>query len=137
MTRGPRVYSRRKGAERPPAGAVYVGRPSKWGNPFEIGKDGTREQVIEKFAFWFSRAEQMDLVVAARRELRGKSLVCWCAPDPCHADVLLEIANADPHEHPAGCFYGSFAEAYPDAWHIPQGVECELDHGENPIRLGS
>lgn len=38
-------------------------------------------------------------------------------------------------DHPAGCFYGSFIGAYPDAWHIPYGVECELDHGDEPIHL--
>lgn len=38
-------------------------------------------------------------------------------------------------EHPAGCFYGSFLAAYPDAWHIPFDVDCPLDHGKNPIRL--
>lgn len=70
-----------------PKDAVYVGRPSKWGNPFVIGKDGTREEVVEKFRtriFW----SEDDL-----KEIRGKDLVCWCAPKACHADVLLELAN--------------------------------------------
>lgn len=80
----PRVLNKRDGGD-----GVYVGRPSKWGNPFVIGRDGTREQVIEKYRHTLTPAQ----VEAARRELRGKNLVCWCAPLPCHADVLLEIAN--------------------------------------------
>jgi hypothetical protein len=69
--------------------AVYVGRPTKWGNPFVIGRDGTREQVIAKYAAWVE-----DQAHEVRTELRGKDLVCWCAPAACHADILLEIANS-------------------------------------------
>lgn len=73
---------------------VYIGRPSKWGNPFAIGKDGTREEVIAKY-----REEMIDkpgnrwIKSEARRELKGKKLGCWCAPEACHGDVLAEIAN--------------------------------------------
>lgn len=70
---------------------VYVGRPSKWGNPFVIGKEGTREQVIEKYRQWL--LGQPDLI-AALPELKGKTLACWCAPSACHANVLAELANA-------------------------------------------
>ena len=83
---------------------VYVGRPTKWGNPFVIGKDGTREAVVKKYRQWLL-GEGPDLpncvssggwriAEAARRELRGKVLGCWCAPLPCHGDVLAEVANA-------------------------------------------
>jgi len=72
---------------------VYVGRPTKFGNPFVIGKDGTREEVIAKYREWI--ATSPTLLAAARKELRGKVLACWCAPQACHADVLMEIANAD------------------------------------------
>ena len=51
--------------------------------------------------------------------------------------VRVEEVRSVPHEHPAGCFYGSFADAYPDAWHIPHGVECRLDHGTSPIHLNA
>ena len=73
-----------------PPDAVYVGRPSKWGNPFKIKQDGTREEVIAKYAYWIERQPQLmdDL-----EELKGKDLVCWCTPLPCHADILLELAN--------------------------------------------
>lgn len=69
---------------------VYIGRPSKWGNPFEIGRDGTREEVIEKFHRWL--LERPGLVDEIH-ELRGKRLGCWCAPLPCHGDILAGMAN--------------------------------------------
>jgi hypothetical protein len=68
---------------------VYVGRPSKWGNPFVIGRDGTRAECITQYREWLAHRK------LPMRALRGKHLVCHCAPLPCHADVLLEIANAD------------------------------------------
>lgn len=81
-----------------PEGAVYVGRPSTWGNPFRIGRDGTREECVQKFRSML-RADlesgHREDVRRAIEALRGKDLVCWCAPEACHADVLLEIAN-DP-----------------------------------------
>ncbi|MCA9438404.1 MAG: DUF5131 family protein [Candidatus Omnitrophica bacterium] len=73
---------------------VYVGRPSKWGNPFKIGLDGTREEVIHKYRTWLLE-ERPDLVAAAKEELKDKILGCWCAPKPCHGDVLSEIANRE------------------------------------------
>lgn len=70
---------------------VYIGRPTKWGNPFVIGRDGTRQQVIEKFDRWI--CQQPELIAAARSELKGKRLVCWCAPELCHGDTLAAIAE--------------------------------------------
>jgi len=73
--------------------AIYVGRPSKWGNPYIIGKDGTREEVIEKY-----RIKVLNTTMYVGHyldELKGKDLICWCAPLPCHADVLLELANKE------------------------------------------
>ena len=84
----PKVYNKRD--KNIPVGAVYVGRPSKWGNPFKIGEDGTREQVIEAYRLWILRGNPLKDKLS---ELKGKDLVCWCAPRPCHADVLLELAN--------------------------------------------
>lgn len=91
MSPTPRVLNRRR--HRPDEGGVYVGRPTKWGNPFRIGVDGTREEVVRRYREWLNT--QPSLLEAARRELRGKDLVCWCAPLPCHADVLLEVANCE------------------------------------------
>jgi hypothetical protein len=70
--------------------AAIVHRPSKWGNPFVIGRDGTREEVIAKFRAWIvTQAHLME----ALGELRGRDLICFCAPQECHGDVLLELAN--------------------------------------------
>ncbi len=74
----------------PSSGGVYIGRPTKWGNPFQIGKHGTRTEVIAKYRAWV--CDQPELMTALQ-ELRGQNLVCWCAPMPCHGDVLLELAN--------------------------------------------
>lgn len=74
-----------------PAGAVYIGRPGPYGNPFSIGKDGDREQVIALYTEWIMK--QPELLEKIRRELRGKDLVCFCAPCACHGDVLLKLAN--------------------------------------------
>jgi len=70
---------------------VYIGRPSKWGNPFVIGKDGTRDEVIEKYEAWL---RTQPALLAALPELRGKTLGCWCAPQACHGDVLARLAEA-------------------------------------------
>lgn len=86
----PQVYN--KSTDIVPLGAVYVGRPTKWGNPFVIGRDGDRAQVIGLYADYLSF--NGDLLEAIKQELRGKDLVCHCAPDACHADILLEIANS-------------------------------------------
>lgn len=68
---------------------VYIGRPSKWGNPFVIGEHGTREQVIAKYEAWIKTQPQ----IADLAELRGKVLGCFCAPKPCHGDVLARLAD--------------------------------------------
>jgi hypothetical protein len=85
-----RVLNVRQVGKRPAADRVYVGRPSKWGNPFVIGRDGTRDEVMAKYRDWILRQPAL---VAALHELRGKHLVCWCAPGRCHAEVLIELAN--------------------------------------------
>jgi hypothetical protein len=65
---------------------VYIGRGSKWGNPFVIGKDGDRETVIAKYkrALWANK-----VLLNEVPELQGKTLLCWCAPEPCHGHVLV------------------------------------------------
>lgn len=76
-----------------PSDAVYIGRPSKWGNPFAIGRDGDRNEVIEKYAHWI--VLQPHLIEAAKQELKGKVLVCFCAPLACHGHVLQIIAEQE------------------------------------------
>lgn len=67
---------------------VYIGRPSKWGNPFMIGRDGNRDDVIEKYKAWIRTQEQL---LDSLRELKDKILGCYCAPLPCHGDILKEL----------------------------------------------
>lgn len=80
--------------------AIYIGRPSVWGNPFShmektvaVYKTETREEAVVKYEEWL--LSQKDLVSRVKSELKGKDLVCWCAPRACHGDVLLKIANQD------------------------------------------
>lgn len=69
---------------------VYIGRPSKWGNPFVVGKDGSREEVISKYRAWI--LEQPELL-RSLWEIEGKVLGCWCAPEKCHGDVLVDLCG--------------------------------------------
>lgn len=77
-------------------GAVFIGRPGPFGNPFTIGRHGTRTEVIEQYRRMLTRFTEtsFQLREKIRQELKGKDLACFCAPLPCHGDVLLEIANA-------------------------------------------
>lgn len=69
---------------------VYIGRPSKWGNPFVIGRDGDRGEVIRKYE---EHLRSRPDLLGAVEELRGKALGCWCAPERCHGNVLAELAD--------------------------------------------
>ena len=74
---------------------VYVGRPSKWGNPAKIGIHGTREEVLEIYREWLET--KLRLNPHFLDELKGKDLACWCSLDKsCHADVLLKLLEAKP-----------------------------------------
>lgn len=72
---------------------VYIGRPSKWGNPFSIGPDGDRTEVIDKYKEHLR--SNPDLIEDARNELKGKTLGCWCAPNLCHGDILAFVAEGN------------------------------------------
>ena len=74
---------------------IYIGRPSKWGNPFVIGKDkdGTREEVIIKYRKWLL---SNPVLLKQLPELCGKTLGCYCKPLPCHGDVLKNLAEQLP-----------------------------------------
>jgi len=69
---------------------IYIGRPSKWGNPFTIGKDGTRDQVIEKYEKYILENKKL---LNALPELKGKTLGCWCKPKACHGDILVKLVD--------------------------------------------
>jgi hypothetical protein len=72
---------------------VYVGRPSAWGNPFAIGRDGDRLEVIAKFCEY--AADRLKREPGWLKPLVGQSLICWCAPQACHAEVLMILANGE------------------------------------------
>lgn len=72
---------------------VYCGRPSKWGNPYVIGRNGTRDEVIEKFIRLRSRNEAFKESI--RRELAGKRIACFCSPHRCHLDWVAKVANGE------------------------------------------
>ncbi len=102
-----RIQLRRAKGWRMPAGAIKVDRSAPWGNPFVVGRDGTREECVR-----LHRALLVGYVCATVRadfgeqlahrayvldhihELRGRDLACWCGPGPCNADTLLEVAAA-------------------------------------------
>lgn len=103
-----RIQRKRMKGWKMPANTVYVGRPTKWGNPFVVGKPGGAFTALvkdQRHAWQLYRSMAFDiprLVDAARTELKGKNLACFCPlptqlyePDCCHAAILLEIANAE------------------------------------------
>ena len=88
----PKVYN--KHHKNVPKDAVYVGRPTKWGNPYIIGVDGDRDEVVKKYGrkLLHMQLHSPDIFVDYVHPLIGKDLVCFCAPKPCHADYLLRAA---------------------------------------------
>ena len=76
---------------------VYIGRPSRWGNSFRIGRDGSREEVIAKYREWLMSQPGL---LADIHELKGKTLGCWCRPTAgfrgrllCHGQILAGLAD--------------------------------------------
>src|SRR5690554_5716892 len=104
-----RIQLRRTAGWRKPEGAVVVARPTRWGNPFPVCEHRSREQAVEQFSQLLRGVGGWDLcehVKSTRypdwgevqRVLADRDLCCWCPPGgPCHADVLLRIAN-EPDE---------------------------------------
>lgn len=95
----PKVLNKR--TDTIPPNAVYVGRPSKYGNGMTIKEmralfpNDTKDELHRRAVEWFREyaREMLKIEPSWLEPLRGKDLVCWCAPLPCHADVLLELAN--------------------------------------------
>ena len=109
-----RIQRRRTAGWRMPPNTIYVGRPTRWGNPFVVAQDhaaleqyGDYTANVDLWGGWpvrdtqtavraFEEMKATHLPLAALRELRGKNLACWCPLDqPCHADVLLRLANEE------------------------------------------
>lgn len=95
-----RIQRKRTKGWRMPENTIYVGRPTKWGNPFRIGSEAylgydvgikiiqTRAEAVQAFRLYAPK------ILIEIQELQGKNLACWCPLDKaCHADVLLELAN--------------------------------------------
>lgn len=131
MSAPKRIQRKRTKGWRMPEGAVYVGRPTKWGNPFVVKQgarfagmpgvwfvldendvdywpdDDTKQSAIERAVRLFAWALMEGLLPAITagdvlRELEGRDLACWCPLDqPCHADALLELANPTTSGDPA------------------------------------
>ena len=87
--------SRKKGWRMPP-NTVKIDRSTRWGNPFRIEPGRDAQQAQAQYREWLAKdPEGRALAQAAREELRGKNLACWCKPDaPCHGDVLLQVSNS-------------------------------------------
>ena len=105
-----RIQRKRTKDWRMPEGAVYVGRGSAWGNPFVVGRDGTKQECVDLYRKLVAGylcitakppvSDQLRvlnyLLEHNIKQLRGKDLACWCSltdGKPCHADVLIELAN--------------------------------------------
>lgn len=98
-----RIQRKRSKGWKMPENTVYVGRPSQWGNEFEVGEGVTPEIAVERFAlhmngYWgyvLGKSGGSKELRDWLKPLQGKNLACWCKPDaPCHADILLEMATA-------------------------------------------
>lgn len=84
-------------------GAVYVGRPSKWGNPIKVSEKTPRGEALKEYLTYLKNNPQ--IVEQARQELAGRDLICWCAPRACHAGVLGHVAAGNP---------------VPESWSVPE-----------------
>jgi hypothetical protein len=136
----PKVYNKTRDKNIPP-NAVYIGRGSKWGNPFILHNEADRDKVIQLYeTYLISNVDLLrDLI-----ELKGKSLVCFCAPKSCHGDVLLKYANKEycPHcggwhlLHPKG-----YHQSVSSDWFNEEGIKYEVDLSDitfdNPVRCMS
>ena len=89
----PKVHNKHKNTA--PPDAIYIGRGSKWGNPFIIDKHGSRNEVIAKYKEYILGKPEL---LAQLHEIKGKDLICYCAPQACHGDILVHMANNPKEE---------------------------------------
>mgnify|MGYP000004534710 FL=1 len=127
--------------------SVYVGRPTKWGNPFtHLAKDtqarfkvDTREDAVLAFERYLTKMIEKDptLLLRIRSELGGKNLVCWCAPAKCHAEVLLKFANPDLEGENSAISttesQNELSPREPDGT-IPQSTESNSQDGKKTVQ---
>ena len=96
-----RIQRKRTKGWRIPENCIYIGRPTKWGNPYKLNEDGTREEVLQKYRNY------LEVVLLYNPhfldELKGKDICCWCPIFKnnkyynCHGDIILEFLNKDNH----------------------------------------
>ena len=96
-----RIQRQRTKGWRMPQDAIYVGRPTKWGNPWKVGVAGTAAHCVSLYHEWYL-AQPAEWLATVLTPLRGHDLACWCPLTdkngnrvPCHADVLMELANRE------------------------------------------
>lgn len=73
---------------------VYIGRGSIFGNPYEIGIDGDREQVLIRYRKWFDFMRRDPVFLSELLKLKGKRLGCFCRPEKCHGDIIVEFLDS-------------------------------------------
>lgn len=112
---------------------VYIGRGSLFGNPFVIGKDGTREEVIDKYCEWFHKELKDDFFAQQVRDLSGKTLGCYCKPEACHGDIIVQhidrIVFAEKWKNQKVRLRGTFYEL-PDKEYVVTAALYKWDSGD-------
>lgn len=114
-----------------PANARYIGRGSRFGNPFRVANKNSlieRTRAVEDYRLWIPT--QPGLITAIRQQLAGRDVACWCRLDglPCHGDVLLELAN------PPGTIHIPQPSENGCARHrTPPGRRCMLCHDQTAL----
>lgn len=103
-----------------PDGAVYIGRPSKFGNPIPVSKECPRDQAV--YLHWKHLHTHKRLLLAVREELPGKNLICFCAPAKCHGDTLLRVANVPNVVERFDKAYAFLSNFYPCTITGPSGI---------------
>ena len=93
-----RIQRKRTKGWRTPENAIYVGRPTKWGNPYKIDWNHTTlDYLLLKYRWWLE--QKLREKPHFLDELKGKDICCWCRIDrPCHGDIILEFLNKDNHK---------------------------------------
>lgn len=115
---------------RKPVDAVIVSRPSSWGNQYKV-QDADQQGAVDAYRFWL--ASHPERISQARKELAGKQLLCYCRLDqPCHADVLIEVANT-----PEDAYGAPVPVADMDAWSLMQSLVlgAPRDSAERAVKL--
>ena len=92
-----RIQRKRIKGWRMPENCIYIGRPSKWGNPYKRNMSGGPKDIIRAYRWWLE--QKLKENPHFLDELKGKDICCWCRLDQkCHGDIILEFLNKDNHK---------------------------------------